>query len=82
MDAQVSCRDGSWSKVNTNWFIWARESDVARTEPPLKNPKETSLMIHPDASMKMYDINNIYIYIYIYISWRPLSKATRRLPFQ
>ena len=26
------------------------------------NPKETSLMTHPDASMKMYDI---YIYIYI-----------------
>ena len=25
-------------------------------KPPI-NPKETSLMTHPDASMKMYDIN-------------------------
>ena len=25
-------------------------------KPPMK-PKETSLMTHPDASMKMYDIN-------------------------
>ena len=24
---------------------------------PSMNPKETSLMTHPDASMKMYDIN-------------------------
>ena len=24
---------------------------------PLMNPKETSQMTHPDASMKMYDIN-------------------------
>ena len=27
-------------------------------KPPM-NPKETSLMTHPDASMKMYDINKI-----------------------
>ena len=28
--------------------------------PPM-NPKETSLMTHPDASMKMYDINKLTI---------------------
>ena len=26
---------------------------------PRMNPKETSLMTHPDASMKMYDINAV-----------------------
>ena len=34
MDAQVSCRDGSWSKINANWVIWVRESDAARPETP------------------------------------------------
>ena len=58
MDAQVSCRDGSWSKINANWVIWVRGSDVARPETPL-NPKETSLMTHPNASMKMYDIKKM-----------------------
>ena len=57
VDAQVSCRDGSWCKINANWIIWVRGSDVARPEPTPMNPKETSLMTHPDASMK-YDINN------------------------
>ena len=59
VDAQVSCQDGSWSKINANWVIWVRGSDVARPnpQPPPMNPKETSLMTHPDASMKIYDIN-------------------------
>ena len=34
VDAQVSCRDGSWSKINANWIIWMRGSDVARPETP------------------------------------------------
>ena len=66
VNAQVSCRDGSWSKINANCVIWVRGSDVARPEPPPPtNPKETSLMTHPDASMKMYDMNKIYIIIII-----------------
>ena len=31
---------------------------LQETKPPM-NPKETSLMTHPDASMKMYDLNKI-----------------------
>ena len=69
VDAQVSCRDWGWSKINANWVIWVKGSDVARPDPPM-NPKETSLMTHPDASMKMYDINKIYVqfifFFYIY----------------
>ena len=38
VDAQVSCRDGSSCKINANWVIWARESDVARPEIP-REPK-------------------------------------------
>ena len=57
-DTQFSCRDGSWRKINTNWIIWARGSGVARPDPPSTvNPKETSLMTHFDASIRMYDIS-------------------------
>ena len=41
------------------------------------NTKGTSLMIHPDASMKIYHIS-IYIYIYIYI-WFCVYKNVLRL---
>ena len=48
-------------------------------KPPV-NPKETSLMTHPNASMKMYDIR-IYIYIYIYIyTHQVLSKRSKSHP--
>ena len=56
-DAQFSSRDGSWSKINANWVIWARGLMLQDPKPPV-NPKETSLMTHPNASMKMYDISN------------------------
>ena len=34
VDVQVSCRDGSWSKINANWVIWVRGSEVAILETP------------------------------------------------
>ena len=58
VDAQVSCRDGSWSKINVHWVIWVRGGGLTLQDPkPPMNPKETSLTIHLDASMKMYDID-------------------------
>ena len=49
-----------WSKINAKWVIWARGgSDVARPETPHSvNPKKTSLMTHPDALIKTYDISS------------------------
>ena len=34
VDGQVSCRGGSWSKINANCVIWVRGSDIARPETP------------------------------------------------
>ena len=64
-DTQFSCQDGSWSKINGNWVIWARGLMLQDPKPPV-NPKETSLMTHPDASMILYNIskttkNNMWI---------------------
>ena len=56
-DSQVSCRDGSWRKINANWVIWARVSNVAKPETPSPvNLKETSLMTNLDATIRMYNI--------------------------
>ena len=56
-DTQFSFQDGS--KINANWVIWVRGSLMSQDLKPSVNPKETSLMTHPDVSMKMYDIRMV-----------------------
>ena len=34
VDAQVSCQDENWSKIDANWVIRVRGSDVERPETP------------------------------------------------